>query len=151
MLCASLHVQSPFQMLYNIVPEIKHPRVFGCACFPLLKPYNTSKFQPKIATFLFLGYASQYKGFICLDNATGKIHVSRHVLFDKASFRFSTFKLSPPSQLSSASSQLHSSQSLVHSPQLTPIITLTNEALSPSSHSLLSQTTNSLNMHSSSA
>lgn len=105
---ASLNMQSPFQKLYNTVPEIKHLRVFGCACFPLLKPYNISKLQPKTTTCVFLGYVGQHKGFICLDIAHGKIYVARHVLFDESTFPYSNPSLLQRLKLSSASSQLHS-------------------------------------------
>lgn len=57
--------KSPFEALYGAVPMIQHLRTFGCACYPLLRPYNTTKVQPKTTKCIFLGYASKYKRFIC--------------------------------------------------------------------------------------
>lgn len=35
-----LNMISPFQALYHTSPDYKLLKVFGCACFPYLKPYN---------------------------------------------------------------------------------------------------------------
>jgi len=37
---------------------------------------------------VFLGYASNYKGYRCLDPPTGRVHVSRHVLFYEDAFPY---------------------------------------------------------------
>jgi hypothetical protein len=54
--CQILQLKSPFFLLYGSTPVINHLRIFGCACFHLLKPYNTHKLQPKTSTCIFLGY-----------------------------------------------------------------------------------------------
>ncbi|CAL8157377.1 unnamed protein product [Prunus armeniaca] len=41
--CQILQLKSPYFLLYGSSPVITHLRIFGCACFPLLKPYNTHK------------------------------------------------------------------------------------------------------------
>jgi hypothetical protein len=51
--------------------------IFGCDCFPLLKPYNTNKLQPKTSTCIFLGYAGQYKGYFCFFIQTNRFFVTR--------------------------------------------------------------------------
>ena len=38
---------------------------------------------------VFLGYSETYKGYRCLYPPTGRVYLSRHVLFDEASFPFS--------------------------------------------------------------
>ncbi|KAM1528050.1 hypothetical protein ACFX1Z_017449 [Malus domestica] len=84
-----LQNQSPFELLYSTIPEIQHLRVFGCACFPLLQLYNSNKLQPKSAKCIFLGYASNYKGYICFELTLGKIYISRHVIFNELDFPYS--------------------------------------------------------------
>jgi histone deacetylase 1/2 len=68
--CQILELKSPYFLLYGSPPIINHLRIFGCACFPLLKPYNTNKLQPKTSTCIVLGYAYQYKGYICFSILT---------------------------------------------------------------------------------
>lgn len=40
---------------------------------------------------MFIGYPLEYKGYLCYNMSSGKILLSRHVLFDETSFPFSTF------------------------------------------------------------
>ncbi|KAG8479120.1 hypothetical protein CXB51_029820 [Gossypium anomalum] len=40
-----LHSISPYEKLFNALPSYKFLRVFGCLCFPNLRPYNTHKLQ----------------------------------------------------------------------------------------------------------
>lgn len=42
-----LHNKSPYKLLTGKLPNYSHLRIFGCLCFPLLKPYNTHKLEPK--------------------------------------------------------------------------------------------------------
>ncbi|KAM1260029.1 hypothetical protein ACFX2J_039256 [Malus domestica] len=83
-----LQNQSPFQVLYGQNPVITHLRVFGCSCYPLLRPYNTSKLQAKTTKCVFLGYASQYKGYICYEVSKAKFFISRHVIFNETEFPY---------------------------------------------------------------
>ncbi|KAM1496471.1 hypothetical protein ACFXTO_031069 [Malus domestica] len=94
-----LHNKSPFELLYNDVPDLSHLRVFGCSCYPLLKSYNISKLQPKTSRCLFLGYASHYKGYICYHLQTKTTYISRHVLFNELEFPFSSLPIYPTSKI----------------------------------------------------
>lgn len=64
-------------------------RVFGCACWPNLRPYNTRKLAFRSKRCAFLGYSNMHKGFKCLDISTGRIYISRDVVFDEHVFPFS--------------------------------------------------------------
>jgi hypothetical protein len=57
--------KSPFEMLFGSSPELNHLRIFGCACFSLLRHYNHNKLQPKTSKCVFLGYGIKYKGYLC--------------------------------------------------------------------------------------
>ncbi|CAL8170379.1 unnamed protein product [Prunus armeniaca] len=118
--CKTLHFKSPYFLLFGSAPAINHLRVFGCACFPLLKPYNTNKLQPKTSTCVFLGYAGQYKGYICFSLTTNRLFVTRHVLFDETMFPFTYVH---PVSISSSQSLTSSSPP--------PSISFTNTVLSP--------------------
>ena len=97
----------PWEVLYKTKPDIKHLRIFGCTCSPLLRPYNSHKLQPHTKPCLFLGYPTYSKGYICLDPTTHRIYITRHVLFNE--FKFLFHQNSPFSFGSFSSSLWHSS------------------------------------------
>jgi hypothetical protein len=119
--CPILQLKYSYQLLYGSLPILTHLKVFGCAYFPLLKPYNTHKLQPKTSTCIFLGYAGQYKGHVCCSLQTRKCFVTRHVIFDESVF--------PYISESSASASTPSLSSL----PVPPSISLHNEVLPESS------------------
>ncbi|TQD95848.1 hypothetical protein C1H46_018590 [Malus baccata] len=93
--------KSPFQLVYNFIPTIQHLKVFGCSCYPWLRPYTSTKLDPRTTKCVFLGYASKYKGFLCYDASKNKMYVSRHVLFDETEFPYhSLVSTSHPSSFS---------------------------------------------------
>ena len=59
-----LHNSNPYTMLFNKNPNYVIFKVFGCACFPLLRPYNRNKFDFHSQQCLFLGYSVTNKGYI---------------------------------------------------------------------------------------
>lgn len=79
---------SPYEKLHLKQPDYIVLRVFGCACYPYLRPYAHNKFDPKSLMCVFLGYSEQYKGYKCLYPPNGRVYLSRHVLFDEAKFPF---------------------------------------------------------------
>ncbi|KAJ8617569.1 hypothetical protein MRB53_013755 [Persea americana] len=70
------------------LPDYGSLRVFWCKCFPYLRDYATSKFDPRSLPCTFLGYSHTYKGYRCFHPPTGRIYSSRHVVFDETSFPF---------------------------------------------------------------
>lgn len=53
--------------------------VFVCLCHPLLPTHTTNKLGPKSSSCVFIGYATNKKGYHCLDRATGRVNTSKHV------------------------------------------------------------------------
>ncbi|CAA7040242.1 unnamed protein product [Microthlaspi erraticum] len=80
--------QSPHECLLKTKPDYTMLRVFGATCYPYLRPVAEHKFDPTSLQCVFLGYSSQYKGYRCLYPPTGKVYISRHVIFDEESFPF---------------------------------------------------------------
>ncbi|KAE8723908.1 hypothetical protein F3Y22_tig00011547pilonHSYRG00026 [Hibiscus syriacus] len=60
---------SPFEKLYGKKPDYQFLRVFGCQCFPCLRPFNRHKFDFMSKPCVFLGYSSQHHGYQCLDES----------------------------------------------------------------------------------
>ena len=82
-----LNYTSHFQSLYHRKPNYKLLRVFGCACFPYLRPYNKHKFAFHTTKCVFPYYNLVHKGFCCL-SSLGQIYTTMSVLFDEEWFPF---------------------------------------------------------------
>jgi hypothetical protein len=76
-----LQHQSPFQVLYNKLPNISSFKVFGCLCCASSLQAHRTKLHSRARKSIFLGYRSGYKGFNLLDMHSRDIFVSRHVIF----------------------------------------------------------------------
>ncbi|KAG8475880.1 hypothetical protein CXB51_032703 [Gossypium anomalum] len=77
----------PYELLHKSLPNYMHLRVFGCMCYPYLRPFNNHKLQFRLKPCVFLGYSPVHKGYKCLDD-TGRMFLSRHVVFDETCFPF---------------------------------------------------------------
>ncbi|GKB73087.1 ribonuclease H-like domain-containing protein [Tanacetum coccineum] len=80
----------PFTRLFGTSPDYSLLRTFGCLCYPHL--YPTTKFEPCATPSIFLGHASNHRGYRCLDLSTKKILISRHVTFDETIFPYGSAK-----------------------------------------------------------
>jgi hypothetical protein len=61
--------------------------VFGCLCFPHIRPYNQHKFQQRSSPCVYLGVSPQHKGHKCLDN-NGRVYISKDVIFHEFQFPY---------------------------------------------------------------
>jgi histone deacetylase 1/2 len=84
---------TPVERLLHTKPNYDSLRVFGCACWPNLRPYNQRKLSFRSTRCVFLGYSPRDKGVKCLDTSTGRVYISRDVVFDENIFPFA--KLHP--------------------------------------------------------
>ena len=85
---------SPWQKLYSASPDLSQLKVFGCACYPHIKPYTPHKLAPRSTECLFLGYPMGTKGYLCLDLTTKHLYTSRHVIFNESKFPYSSLNTS---------------------------------------------------------
>jgi hypothetical protein len=81
-----IHNKSLFEILFHQLPDYNFLKVFGCACWPHLRPYNTHKLDFRSKLCVFLGYSLRYKGYRCLHVPTGRIYIARNVVFDEFVF-----------------------------------------------------------------
>jgi histone deacetylase 1/2 len=84
----TLNFQTPYFASYGAHPTYHHLRVFGCKYYPNLSFTTPHKLAPHSTPCVFLGYPSDHKGYRCLDLATNRIILSRHINFDESSFPF---------------------------------------------------------------
>ena len=78
---------NPYNMLFKRQPNYKKFKVFGCACYPNLRPYKQCKFAFRSTGCLFLGYSILHAGYIGLTQ-DGNTIVSRHVVFNEKYFPY---------------------------------------------------------------
>jgi hypothetical protein len=83
-----LDISTPLKHLYNQKPDYSFLKIFGCACWPNLRPYNTHKLAFRSKLCVFLGYSTMHKGYKCLEVASGRVYISRDVIFDEGVFPF---------------------------------------------------------------
>jgi hypothetical protein len=82
----TIQAACPHMALFGSPPSYEHLRVFGCTCYPNTSSTTPHKLSPRSIRCVFLGYSSDHKGYRCLDLSTNRLIVSRHVVFDEASF-----------------------------------------------------------------
>jgi hypothetical protein len=81
-----LQHKTPFEVLFQSLPDYSSLRVFGCACWPNLRPYNSNKLMPRSKECIFLGYSPSHKGYKCLHVSSSRIYISRDVIFNESFF-----------------------------------------------------------------
>ncbi|PWA35905.1 ribonuclease H-like domain-containing protein [Artemisia annua] len=86
----------PYTRLFGQNPDYSFLRTFGCLCYPHLYPNH--KLEPRATPSIYLGQASNHRGYRCLDLNTNKIILSRHVTFDETVFPYGTSKPSTAPQ-----------------------------------------------------
>lgn len=92
---AVLKGKTLFEMLYNRPPPIQHLRVFGCLCYVHEQRHGGDKFASRSKRSIFIGYPFGKKGWRVYDLETGKILVSRDVIFCEDKFPFEDSTSSP--------------------------------------------------------
>uniref|UniRef100_A0A803Q711 Polyprotein n=1 Tax=Cannabis sativa TaxID=3483 RepID=A0A803Q711_CANSA len=80
---------TPLNKLFHKQPDYSILKVFGCACYPNTRPYNKNKLEFRSEKCTFIGYSLKHKGYKCLANS-GRIYISRDVIFDEFTFPFFT-------------------------------------------------------------
>ncbi|KAK0605174.1 hypothetical protein LWI29_023729 [Acer saccharum] len=125
-----LHMLTPFEKIFNVTPSYAKLRIFGCLCYPWVKPYNSHKLEPRSRACIFLGYSLTQSAYNCLDLETDRMFVSRHVNFVESVFPYHTLhnNLSRPAVntcvewLCSAPSSMHVPISHAHSSPSQPAL-----------------------------
>lgn len=81
----SLHGRTPFESWTGSIPEVNHFREFGCNVLCLNRVPGKGKLDDRTRRGIFLGYASDAKGYRIWLPVENKIEVSRDVKFLKDS------------------------------------------------------------------
>jgi hypothetical protein len=105
----TIQSDTPIHRLLGTKPDYSILHIFGCACWPNLRPYNLRKLTFRTRQCVFLGYSSSHKGYKCFDRTTGQVYISRDVNFDENVFPF-------------ASQPVFTSPNTSHHPTLLPVL-----------------------------
>ena len=81
---------SPFTKVHGRQPDYQFLKLFGCACYPFLRPYSKHKFNFHTQKCIMIGYSPIHKSYKCL-TPTRKIYIARHVRFNEFEFSFYEF------------------------------------------------------------
>ena len=84
----TLNLSSPFDLIFQTPPNYSKLKIFGCLCYPWLRPYSSHKLEPRSIPCVFLGYSLSQSAYLCLDPTTSKTYVSRHVQFVETIFPY---------------------------------------------------------------
>lgn len=97
-----LNYKSPFECLLKSSSDYAFLRMFGCLCFPFLRPYNTHKLDFRSSACVFLGDSNSHLGYRCLDLTSKRIYLARHVRFHEHVFGKSEQFAVPPTNPTAA-------------------------------------------------
>jgi histone deacetylase 1/2 len=84
-----INMQTPLERLLGEVPDYTFFKVFGCACWSNLRPYNKHKLEFRSKKCMFLEYSPLHKVYKCLHVPSNCLYISRDVVFDELVFPFS--------------------------------------------------------------
>ena len=91
---------TPYELMWGSKPDLSHLRVFGSVCYPLVVPASkrvaAHPLKYPSSCGIFLGYAENCPGAVCLDPATGKLSVRRDLVVDE-NYRFHRPTVGAPS------------------------------------------------------
>ena len=83
-------LKTPFEIVYDSKPSVKHMRVFGCQVYILTPKEKRLKWDPKARAGIFLGYEEVSKAYRVYDIEAGQVIISRDVNFDESAFGLSS-------------------------------------------------------------
>uniref|UniRef100_A0AAV1TQH9 Integrase catalytic domain-containing protein n=1 Tax=Peronospora matthiolae TaxID=2874970 RepID=A0AAV1TQH9_9STRA len=78
--------KTPFEIVYNLKPSVKHMRTFGCQTYILTPKENRLKWDPKARAGIFVVYEEVSKAYRVYDIEAGQVVISRDVNFEESTF-----------------------------------------------------------------
>nr|GEU51079.1 hypothetical protein [Tanacetum cinerariifolium] len=77
------HGKTPYQIINDRKPSIKHLHIFGCICYITRDGKNLDKMKGKGDRCILVGYSTQSKGYPVYNKRTRMIVESIHIRFDE--------------------------------------------------------------------
>lgn len=73
--------KTPYEAWHGVKPTVSYLRVFGCVVFALIPSHKYQKLNEKSKKCLFIGYCLESKACKLFNPTTGKVIISRDVIF----------------------------------------------------------------------
>ena len=83
-----LKYSSPYKLLFNCDPDYRFLRTFGCMCYPYLRHYAVTKLDSRSERCVFVGYSAFHHGYRCISMVSGRLYISRDVIFTEDVYPF---------------------------------------------------------------
>nr|GEV44499.1 retrovirus-related Pol polyprotein from transposon TNT 1-94 [Tanacetum cinerariifolium] len=77
------HDKTPYHIINDRKPSIKHLLIFGCICYITRDGENLDKMKEKRDQYILVGYSTQSKGYRVYNKRTRMIVKSIHIRFDE--------------------------------------------------------------------
>ncbi|GKF07288.1 retrovirus-related pol polyprotein from transposon TNT 1-94 [Tanacetum coccineum] len=77
------HEKTPYHIINERKPTLKYLHIFGCTCYLVKDGENLDKMKKKRDSCIFVGYATQSKGYRVNNKRIRIIVESMHINFDK--------------------------------------------------------------------
>nr|GEZ21716.1 retrovirus-related Pol polyprotein from transposon TNT 1-94 [Tanacetum cinerariifolium] len=77
------HGKTPYHIINDKKPSIKHLHIFGCICYITRDGENLDKMKEKRDQCILVGYSTQSKGYRVYNKRTRMIVESIHICFDE--------------------------------------------------------------------
>ncbi|XP_074327371.1 uncharacterized protein LOC141665290 [Apium graveolens] len=84
----SIENQTPYFRLHKESASLDHLRVFGCVVYFSTTKVNRSKFDPRAAIGVFVGYSNSQKGYKVFDLQSNSLCVTRDIVFQETMFPY---------------------------------------------------------------
>jgi hypothetical protein len=81
LLSPTTHKKSPFELLYDKLPDYSSLRIVSCVCFVSLPFHERNKLEPRSQLCCFLDYGISQKDFHYYDPISHRLRISHHVEF----------------------------------------------------------------------
>ena len=113
--------KTPYEIWNGEKPDLKHIRVFGSKAYAQVPSERRTKWDSHSVEGVLVGYSETSKGYRILNPSTGKIIISRTVVFDEGTVSIDKFiHVSGTGQLDDASTKHDSSQQSPNQKCLSP-------------------------------
>ncbi|XP_039115486.1 uncharacterized protein LOC120250711 [Dioscorea cayenensis subsp. rotundata] len=81
----ALQTKTPYEGMHGVKLVVSHLKVFGCIAFTLIPSQKLYKLDERSERCIFTGYSSESKAYKLFNPVTGKIIISRDVVFHEGS------------------------------------------------------------------
>lgn len=92
-------MDTPFTRLFGATPNYSKLMIFGCLCYPWLRPYTSNKLEFLSTPCVFLGYSLTQSAYFCFNPSTSRVFVSRHVIIVENKFPYVSLSVNVSSSL----------------------------------------------------